>query len=129
MPDHVHMRYLDRVADADALKSQCFLKGGTRVPDIIDDAEKLEKIEDASFDLVLGAHVMEHMPDVLGALTHWVRVLRPGGLLFMIVPDLCDPKFAFGDRFRMVARPAHFIEEYLRPHTAAPHFDGHCAEQ
>lgn len=129
MPPHVDMQYLDLVADPGMLRSQCFLKEGAKVPDIVDDAQKLATVRDGSYDVLLAAHVMEHLPNVLGALRHWLRVVRPGGLLFVVVPDLCDLDFPFGDRFRLVARPEHFVAELRREGAAAANFPGHALEQ
>jgi len=38
---------------------------------------------DATFDLVMAAHVLEHLPNPLCALKEMVRVLKPGGMLFV----------------------------------------------
>lgn len=38
---------------------------------------------DASFDIVMAAHVLEHLPEPLCALKEMVRVLKPGGILFV----------------------------------------------
>lgn len=43
-------------------------------------------VPDASHDFVLHSHVWEHLPDPLGALLEWVRVVRHGGYIFGIVP-------------------------------------------
>lgn len=41
--------------------------------------------EDQSFDVVMAAHVLEHLPDPQRALTEMVRVLKPGGMVFLCV--------------------------------------------
>ena len=41
---------------------------------------------DASFDRVIAAEVLEHLPDDLDAMTELARVLRPGGLIAVTVP-------------------------------------------
>lgn len=41
--------------------------------------------EDQSFDLVMAAHVLEHLPDPQRALAEMVRVLKPGGMVFICV--------------------------------------------
>lgn len=43
-------------------------------------------IEDASVDVALSANLLEHVPDDVGALAEFHRVLRPGGLAAIIVP-------------------------------------------
>ncbi|CAE8714330.1 unnamed protein product, partial [Polarella glacialis] len=129
MPDNVQMRYVDKSADAEFLKSQCFAKDGAQRPDIVDDATRLALIEDESFDLLVAAHVLEHMQDVLGTLRHWLRVVKKGGLVFLALPDLCDFKYPFGDRLRLVATPAHFVEEFQDQNASRRNFEGHVLEQ
>jgi ubiquinone/menaquinone biosynthesis C-methylase UbiE len=41
--------------------------------------------DDQSFDVVMAAHVLEHLPEPQRALTEMVRVLRPGGMVFVCV--------------------------------------------
>ena len=51
------------------------------------DAQYLEGIEHNTFDLVHASHCLEHMWDPRAALTHWLRVLKPGGYAVLLVPD------------------------------------------
>ncbi|MEO9632558.1 MAG: class I SAM-dependent methyltransferase [Sulfitobacter sp.] len=44
---------------------------------------------DDSFDRLIATHVLEHVPDPHTALAEWVRVVKPGGVLSIILP--CDP--------------------------------------
>ncbi len=41
---------------------------------------------DGAFDLVVCMNVLEHIEDDLGALRHMIGLLRPGGILFLLVP-------------------------------------------
>src|SRR5262249_36257713 len=40
------------------------------------------RFEDESFDLVLGHAVLHHLPDLDACFAEFMRVLRPGGMLF-----------------------------------------------
>jgi len=44
---------------------------------------------DNSFDRLIAAHVLEHLINPVHVLSEWNRVVRPGGLLSILLP--CDP--------------------------------------
>ena len=60
--------------------------------DIVCSGDDLTVFEDESLDYVVQRHNLEHYQDPLKALQEWIRVLRPGGILGMVVPDdeVCD---------------------------------------
>ncbi len=64
---------------------------------------------DASLDYVLSSHVLEHFYDPVGAIKEWLRVVRPGGYVFMIIPHR--------DRIFDRDRPLTSVEELLRKHS------------
>ena len=41
--------------------------------------------DNGTFDAVLGANLLEHLPDPLAGLSEMLQVLRPGGLLVVVV--------------------------------------------
>lgn len=51
------------------------------------DAQFMAGVPDESFDFVHASHSLEHMKDVKEALTHWVRITKPGGFLIITIPD------------------------------------------
>ncbi|PXX46258.1 class I SAM-dependent methyltransferase [Aquitalea magnusonii] len=53
--------------------------------DIVAEATDLP-LPDGELDYVASSHVLEHVPDIFRAWLEWGRVLRPGGINFMIVP-------------------------------------------
>ena len=56
-------------------------------PDIIDDGATLAGVPDASQDYIVSFHMLEHVPNTLVAVENWIRVLKPGGILLVAVPD------------------------------------------
>lgn len=82
---HAHVRYVD-FATAEAVAEQ-FPGHAVKTPDIIDDAVTLTSVEDSSQDFVIACHILEHLEDPIGAIKTWFRVLKPGGVLFMSIPD------------------------------------------
>lgn len=67
--------------------------------------------EDGTFDLVAFSSVLHHVPDMPQALAEALRVLRPGGLVFALDPNLLHPAMLL---FRHPRSPLY------RPHGVSP---------
>ena len=80
--------------------------------DVIDDGEKLEKFADESLDFVIANHMLEHVQDPIATLETFVRVVRPGGIVFLTLPD---PRYSFDN-----ARERTSVEHLLRDHREGP---------
>jgi SAM-dependent methyltransferase len=85
-----------------------FCGGGGVAPDIFADLESLDGIGDASQDFVIANHVLEHVENPLRALASVARVLRPGGIAFIALPD----KRVTFDKARAVTPFAHVLRDY-----------------
>jgi predicted SAM-dependent methyltransferase len=57
--------------------------------DIVGDISDLSCFEDGSVENIYASHVLEHFPHTktLAVLKEWNRVLAPGGVLYVAVPD------------------------------------------
>jgi SAM-dependent methyltransferase len=124
VPPGVNVTYVDH-APADELRRLYPEHPWIQPPDVVDEAERLASFADDSLDFVMANHVLEHVEDPVAALSAFLRVLRPGGVLFLTLPD---PRRSFdGPRERTsvehvlrdhgegpeVSRPAHY-SEYVR---------------
>ena len=83
--------------------------------------DDLGRIPDASLDFVLSSHNLEHLANPLRAVEEWIRVLRTGGTLVLVLPDA---KRTFDHR-RPVTTFEHLLEdrEADRKEDDATHFD------
>jgi predicted SAM-dependent methyltransferase len=108
VPSGVRVRYVDRMSVED-LRTQypeLAVKVLTRV-DIVDDGEKLLTLPDASEDFIIANHFLEHCEDPLSTLLAHQRVVRPGGILFLCVPD---KRFTF-DMPRQLTTYEHILRD------------------
>jgi SAM-dependent methyltransferase len=122
LPAGASVRYVDRCDVAELRVQYPELDDYELVrPDIIDDGEILSSISDESVDFVIANHMLEHCEDPIRALSNLVRTVRPGGSLFLAVPD---KRFTF-DRDRRTTELAHLVGDYQHgPESSrARHYD------
>jgi SAM-dependent methyltransferase len=88
---------------------------------LIREAFDLFGIEDDEYDFVISCHMLEHSANPLRALHEWVRVMRPGGSLVLVLPN----KVGTFDRRRPTTSLAHLVEDYRcqRDEADPTHFD------
>jgi SAM-dependent methyltransferase len=108
LPRGATARYVDRMP-VDALRREYpELRARPLVDvDVIDDGERLPTVADESVDFVVANHFIEHTEDPVATLGAHARVLRPGGVLFMAVPD---KRFTFDVR-RPVTPLEHLVHD------------------
>jgi SAM-dependent methyltransferase len=75
-------------------------------------------VEDNSLDYVLSSHVVEHLPDPIRAFLEWNRVLKSGGVVFMIFPKR---EALANDAKRPITPLAEFIDDYHKQSTIETH--------
>lgn len=69
---------------------------------------------DHSLDYVVASHVLEHVANPVAALVEWVRVVRPGGIIYCVVPD----RRHTWDHPRGLTPASHLLEDFLLRTTA-----------
>ena len=77
------------------------------------DVDRLEMFPTCSLDFVVASHVLEHLADPLGFLVEIHRVLRPGGIVIVLLPDR---RYTF-DRTRPPTALEHVVEDHARAVT------------
>ena len=82
-------------------------------------------LPDGSQDFVLSSHVFEHFPNPIKALLEWDRLIRPGGIIFMIVPH----KERTFDKNNERTQLQHLIEDFVNNNHEShgdPNGHDHC---
>lgn len=88
----------------------------------------LSNVEDGSVDMVATYSVLHHVPDYLGIVKEFVRVLKPGGVIFIDheasgevwdagperVEFLKEMQRAIGCKFCKYLRPRNYVEWLIR---------------
>lgn len=79
--------------------------------------------ERESFDFVIASHVIEHLPNPVRFLIECETLLKPGGVVSLVVPD----KRACFDAFKPLTSTGDFLQAYWedrKRHSAGAIFDG-----
>jgi predicted SAM-dependent methyltransferase len=77
------------------------------------------------FEYIVGSHVVEHTPDLIGFLNDCESVLAHNGRVIMVTPD---KRFCF-DRFRPLSSLGDVLQQHEHPqqlHPLAPTVDAHA---
>lgn len=105
------VKYVDRLSTEEVRRAYPDVAAQPQVTvDIVDDGETLRTIADGSVDFVIANHMIEHTRNPIATVENFLRVTKPGGIIFMAIPD---KRFTF-DRNRAVTPFAHIREDYLR---------------
>ena len=91
-------------------KTQLEMCGTVAPIDIPGDAGNIP-VSTSSTDFILHSHVWEHLPNPLAALEEWVRVVKPGGFIYAIVPKR---NAASADEERSLTSLGELVEHYRR---------------
>lgn len=74
----------------------------------IREATDLAGIADNSYDFILSCHSLEHVANPMKAIAEWKRVLKPGGLFVLVLPD----KRNTFDYNRPYTTMKHLLQDY-----------------
>jgi SAM-dependent methyltransferase len=123
VPAAARMRYADSF-DTETLVRLWSpeVDGQTVVPvDLVTDATTLAGVDDRSFDFVVASHVVEHLEDPIRSVISLLRVVRPGGIVLILLPDR---RHTF-DANRPATPIAHIVRDYCAGPTWSQraHFD------
>lgn len=72
------------------------------------DATDLAPIADSKYDFVISSNCLEHVANPMKALEEWIRVLKTGGLLLLVLPN---KDFCF-DHQRPITEFNHLLSDY-----------------
>ncbi len=99
-----------RAGESSTLFPQMAAQGEFVEPDIIADfnTDRLAPVGDGSQDFVIASHVLEHLAEPIGFLDEIHRVLHPGGIALILLPD----RHMTRDRARPATPLSHLVAEH-----------------
>jgi SAM-dependent methyltransferase len=108
----VTVQYVDRWQPEENLALFTNLEAGATFPkpDIVAnlDVDRLSALDDTSQDFVIASHLLEHLADPLTQIGEIHRVLKPGAVVLVYLPDR---RYTF-DRKRTATPLAHLIADH-----------------
>jgi SAM-dependent methyltransferase len=119
--DNFNVKYLDLVG-TDVLLKRAINKGKdiSKVPEIdyIHDPKKsiLETVGKDKFDVVLSAHVIEHIPDFIKHFQDVSKILNPSGVYCLIIPNM----YLCFDAKKSPTTLGNVVEAFLNEQKQAP---------
>ena len=122
-PSDARVTYVDRMTEADLRNHYPELSQLPLVHvDVVDDGEKLTTFANGSLDFIIANHFLEHTQDPIGTILRHLEVLKPGGVLYMALPD---KRFTFDKD-----RPETDFDHVMRDHVEGPQWslEGHVHE-
>lgn len=118
------VRYMDHLS-TEGLREKYKFEASVDTSQIVDvdfvatDGRIVSNVGDNRFDVIVAAHVIEHVPDLIGWLLEAESVLSPEGIVALIIPD---KRFTFDVCRRLSARreiEAAHTDQRHRPGIAA----------
>ena len=77
---------VDFTKEITKFKQEEIKRCGTCLPVDIEAPGDAVPVASGSFDFVVSSHVLEHFIDPIKTLREWYRIVKPGGVIFMILP-------------------------------------------
>lgn len=72
------------------------------------EASDLNEIYSEKYDFLISSHCLEHCANTLKTVEEWVRVIKKGGVLLLVLPDR---KFTF-DHNRPITKFEHLVDDF-----------------
>jgi SAM-dependent methyltransferase len=72
------------------------------------EASDLNRIPSEKYDFIISSHCLEHCANTLKTVNEWLRVIKKGGVILLVLPD---KRYTF-DRNRTLTKFSHLLDDY-----------------
>ena len=110
LPAGARVRHVDRLSTPELKQLYGEVPADDIVTvEIVDDGATLSTVPDFAADFLIANNVLEHVEDPIATLANWHRVVRPGGIVLLVVPN---PRNS-ADALRTHTTAAHVIDDHV----------------
>ena len=103
--EELRWKYRDDGVDLSEIEEVDFIWKGESLPDLVGKKE--------CYDWIIASHVLEHVPDFITFLVDCDKLLKPDGVLSLIIPD---KRFCF-DYFQNTSSTGEILDAFLEKRT------------
>jgi predicted SAM-dependent methyltransferase len=103
--DGLREKFIAEGVDVDQIEDVDFVWSGEPLPELVGGRH--------SYDWVIASHAIEHIPDLVSFLGGCEEILKPGGVVSLIIPD---KRYCF-DHFQPLSTTGNVLDAYLQHRT------------
>ena len=105
----INISYIDRMSKQESCQIFNLDENALVEVDLVCEADNLFALANESVDFIVACHVIEHTVDLIHTIQEMLRVIKQGGVLFLVYPNNGLNKFDF---FRVKTTWHHIMEDY-----------------
>jgi predicted SAM-dependent methyltransferase len=101
--------------DIGCMKKEWSFPNSIPIDSSFNDKWHAENLPNTNVDYIFSSHCLEHIPNWVNAMDYWYQVLKPGGVIFLYLPDYSQEYWRpWNNRKHANIFTPEIIEDYMK---------------